>query len=229
MLNQRLISVILGFTGGYMDTVGFLALNGLFTAHVTGNFVTLAAALVTGSTGYIDKALAIPVFCLTILFFRFLQLSVFKVDRFLMSRYLTLHALLLLIGSILAIEYGPFLDGNTLAATLTGLLFVAGMTIHNVIHRVFLPETPPTTVMTLTTTQIMLDCSALIHGASPDEKIEIYKRLKSLVPTVLLFSLGCAGGAIAYKFLNMGSFLVAALIMCFLAIKSRVESYQPVS
>lgn len=229
MLNQRLISAILGFTGGFMDTAGFLALNGLFTAHVTGNFVTLAAALVTGSTGYIDKALAIPVFCLTILFFRFLHLSVFKFDRFLMSRYLTLHALLLLIGSILAIEYGPFLDGNSLVATLTGLLFVAGMTIHNVIHRVFLPEKPPTTVMTITTTQIMLDCSDLMHGASPDAKIGIYKRLKSLVPTVLLFSLGCAGGAIVYKFLNMGCFLVAALIMCFLAIKSRIESYQPVS
>ncbi|MBU3631686.1 DUF1275 family protein [Polynucleobacter sp. AP-Melu-500A-A1] len=224
MLNQRLISAILGFTGGYMDTAGFLALNGLFTAHITGNLVTLGAALATGYTGYIDKALAIPVFCLTILLFRFLRRSYFQVDRILMSRCLTLHALLLLIGSILAIEYGPFVDGNSLVATLTGLIFVAGMTIHNTIHRVFLPETPPTTVMTLTTTQIMLDCSDLIHGATPDEKIGIYKRLKSLIPAVLLFSLGCAGGAIAYKFLNMGCFLIAALIMCFLAIKSRVES-----
>ena len=224
MSNQRLISAILGFTGGYMDTAGFLALNGLFTAHITGNLVTLGAALATGYTGYIDKALAIPVFCLTILLFRFLRRSYFQVDRILMSRCLALHALLLLIGSILAIQYGPFLDGNSLVATLTGLIFVAGMTVHNTIHRVFLPETPPTTVMTLTTTQIMLDCSDLIHGATPDEKIGIYKRLKSLIPAVLLFSLGCAGGAIAYKFLNMGCFLIAALIMCFLAIKSRVES-----
>jgi uncharacterized membrane protein YoaK (UPF0700 family) len=224
MLNQRLISAILGFTGGYMDTAGFLALNGLFTAHITGNLVTLGAALATGYTGYIDKALAIPVFCLTILLFRFLRRSYFQVNRILMSRCLALHALLLLIGSILAIQYGPFLDGNSLVATLTGLIFVAGMTIHNTIHRVFLPETPPTTVMTLTTTQIMLDCSDLIHGATSDEKIGIYKRLKSLIPAVLLFSLGCAAGAIAYKFLNMGCFLIAALIMCFLAIKSRVES-----
>jgi uncharacterized membrane protein YoaK (UPF0700 family) len=31
--------------GGYVDTAGFLALQGLFTAHVTGNFVTLGASL----------------------------------------------------------------------------------------------------------------------------------------------------------------------------------------
>jgi hypothetical protein len=71
--------------------------------------------------------------------------------------------------------------------------------------------------------------SDLIHGASSDEKIEIYKRLKSLVPTVFIFSLGCAGGAIAYQFLNMGCFLIAALILCFLAIKSRLESHRAIS
>lgn len=42
---------LLTFNGGYVDTAGFLALQGLFTAHVTGNFVTLGATLVAGSTG----------------------------------------------------------------------------------------------------------------------------------------------------------------------------------
>ena len=38
---SRTLSHILGFNAGYVDTAGFLALGGLFTAHVTGNFVTL--------------------------------------------------------------------------------------------------------------------------------------------------------------------------------------------
>jgi uncharacterized membrane protein YoaK (UPF0700 family) len=40
------IPVLLSVTAGYVDTAGYLALQGLFTAHVTGNFVTLAACRV---------------------------------------------------------------------------------------------------------------------------------------------------------------------------------------
>jgi uncharacterized membrane protein YoaK (UPF0700 family) len=45
-----------------VDTVGFLGLQGLFTAHVTGNFVTLAAGFVYGPHGTIGKILALPEF-----------------------------------------------------------------------------------------------------------------------------------------------------------------------
>jgi uncharacterized membrane protein YoaK (UPF0700 family) len=38
------LPVIRSLNGGYVDTAGFPALQGLFTAHVTGNFVTFAAA-----------------------------------------------------------------------------------------------------------------------------------------------------------------------------------------
>lgn len=41
--------LLLSFNGGYVDTAGFLALQGLFTAHVTGNFVTFGAAMVEGT------------------------------------------------------------------------------------------------------------------------------------------------------------------------------------
>jgi uncharacterized membrane protein YoaK (UPF0700 family) len=35
------LSTLLSFNAGYVDTAVFLALQGLFAAHVTGNFVTL--------------------------------------------------------------------------------------------------------------------------------------------------------------------------------------------
>jgi uncharacterized membrane protein YoaK (UPF0700 family) len=55
------ISALLSFSGGFVDTVGFLGLH-LFVAHVTGNFVTLGAALVLGSHGILNKILALPEF-----------------------------------------------------------------------------------------------------------------------------------------------------------------------
>jgi hypothetical protein len=40
--------------GGYVDVVGFIALFGLFTAHVTGNFILIGSELV-----HPEKTLAI--------------------------------------------------------------------------------------------------------------------------------------------------------------------------
>ncbi|MFX8860307.1 DUF1275 family protein, partial [Acinetobacter baumannii] len=52
---RTLLPLLLSLNAGYVDTAGFLALHGLFTAHVTGNFVTLAAALVQGTSGALAK------------------------------------------------------------------------------------------------------------------------------------------------------------------------------
>jgi len=54
------VSALLSFNGGFVDTAGFLGLQGLFTAHVTGNLVTLAATLLSGTHGVIAKLLALP-------------------------------------------------------------------------------------------------------------------------------------------------------------------------
>src|SRR5437016_11352882 len=63
---------VLSANAGYVDTAGFLALNGLFTSHVTGNFVTLGSSLVLGTSGALAKVLALPVFCLTVFLLRLL-------------------------------------------------------------------------------------------------------------------------------------------------------------
>ncbi len=45
------VAQFMSLNGGYVDTAGYLALQGLFTAHVTGNFVTFGAAIVHGTSG----------------------------------------------------------------------------------------------------------------------------------------------------------------------------------
>jgi len=63
---KRSLPILLTFNGGYVGTTGFLAFQGLFTAHVTGNFVTLGTALVLGTGGIVNKLIALPVFCLVV-------------------------------------------------------------------------------------------------------------------------------------------------------------------
>ena len=67
------LPVMLSLTAGYVDTAGYLALQGLFTAHVTGNFVTLGASLISGTSGTLAKLLALPTFCVMIVATRWLN------------------------------------------------------------------------------------------------------------------------------------------------------------
>ena len=48
-------------TAGAVDVIGFLAL-GVFSVHITGNLVILAAHYITGRFGEIGPILSVPVF-----------------------------------------------------------------------------------------------------------------------------------------------------------------------
>src|ERR1700719_1453303 len=57
-----LLPTVLSTTAGAVDVIGFLALGGLFTAHITGNVVILAAHYVVGGFSEVGPLLSVPVF-----------------------------------------------------------------------------------------------------------------------------------------------------------------------
>ena len=59
--------VLLTVVGGAVDTIGFIALFGFFTAHVTGNLVMAGSGLVKGEAGLWIKLAALPLFVLTVM------------------------------------------------------------------------------------------------------------------------------------------------------------------
>ena len=113
------LPLLLSLNAGFVDTAGFLALQGLFTAHVTGNFVTLGASLALGTSGAIAKLLALPVFCAVVIAARLLGtwMSNRTIPAF--EVLLGLKVLLLIAGAVLAIVFGPFHDGDSWRAILT--------------------------------------------------------------------------------------------------------------
>ena len=111
--NQRTLPLLLSFTAGYVDTSGFLALQGLFTAHVTGNFVTLGASLALGTSGAVAKLLALPVFCAVVIAVRLLSSLLSRQVRAVFEVMLGLKMILLIVGAALAVRFGPFHDGDS--------------------------------------------------------------------------------------------------------------------
>src|ERR1700693_1902289 len=101
---------LLSLNGGFVDTAGFLGLQGLFTAHVTGNFVTLAATLISGTHGVIAKLLALPEFIVVIAVARLVSAAM--TARGLPAlRWLLIAKVIFLLGFfVLAVTLGPFPD-----------------------------------------------------------------------------------------------------------------------
>src|ERR1700760_2818213 len=99
---RSVLPLVLSLNAGYVDTAGFLALQGLFTAHVTGNFVTLGAALVLGSSGAIAKLLALPMFCIVVVVTRIASLSLPRLGLPILRSMIALKVALLLVGAVLA-------------------------------------------------------------------------------------------------------------------------------
>lgn len=207
------LAVLLSFNAGYVDTMGFLALAGLFTAHVTGNFVTLGAALALGGNGAIAKMLALPVFCVAVLVARQVEMRLPWQPGHKISLMLFVMLALFSVTAIVARVHGAFTDANDLVAISTGMTLVTAMAIQNTLHRVHLPALPPSTLMTGTTTQVMLDIADLISGKPIEKRDELIARLRRMITSLLSFAAGCAAGAFAYIFSGTWCFAVPPLLI----------------
>ncbi|WFU04162.1 DUF1275 family protein [Rhizobium sp. CB3171] len=202
------LPTLLSINGGYVDTAGFLALHGLFTAHVTGNFVTFGASMVLGTSGAIAKLLALPVFCIVVILAHLLGGDLSRRKLPVLRIILTLKFLLLVLAAIFAISFGPFASGDGWQAILTGMTLVSAMAIQNALHRIHLASAPPTTLMRGTTTQIMIDIADLLLGTAPEAKATIKARLGRMGAAVGGFACGCAAAALLFMFAGVECFLV---------------------
>jgi uncharacterized membrane protein YoaK (UPF0700 family) len=205
------VPTLLSFNGGYVDTVGYLSLQGLFTAHVTGNFVTLGAALVFGTSGIVAKLLALPVFCVVIVVTRLLSFNL-PARWPVLETMLTLKLLLLLVAAVLAIAMGPFANGDGAAAILVGMTLVSAMAIQNAAHRVHWSTAPPTTLMTGTTTQMMIDIADMIRGAPGPARDAIKSRLRRMGVAVASFAGGAAAGALLFNAIGSWCFALPPVV-----------------
>jgi uncharacterized membrane protein YoaK (UPF0700 family) len=209
---QLTLAFLLTVIAGYVDTAGFLALQGLFTAHVTGNFVTLGAALVNGTSGILAKVLALPVFCAVIALVRAADVIFAWEGLRGMRLLLAIHFVLLGVGTALAMLYGPFHDGDTIHALLTGMFLVAAMAVQGAIHRIYLPTAPPTTMMTGSTIQLVLDGVDMLRRQDEDQRSAVSKRARRLGASVGAFAVGCGAAALVFAFLGKWCFIAPPLL-----------------
>jgi uncharacterized membrane protein YoaK (UPF0700 family) len=208
-------ALLLSFVGGYVDTFSFVMLSGLFTAHVTGNFVLIGAALAGhGHVGVLGKLLALPVFVCAVATTRWYQRRRAG-DESDSGRALVLIQLIGL-GLFMACGHlaGGGRDADSAAAVLTGLVGVAAMAVQNVAARSAFVRLSPTTVMTGNVTQVTMDLVDLLRGDATREAAAA--RMGRLWPPIVAFAVGAITAGVCSGTLGFDALLLPGLALSML-------------
>ena len=192
---MKLLPALLSVIAGSVDAIGFLGLEGLFTAHVTGNLVILAAHLVNGGKASVAKMLSVPVFVIALGLARLVAGGLELISRPSL-RYLLLLQLLLLAGFLtLSAIAGPRIVPDGPILILAGMFGVSAMGIQNALVQISLKGAPSTAVMTTNITRFMMDVGEVMLGREPDGVVRARTRAMRTWPAILGFAVGCGLGA----------------------------------
>jgi uncharacterized membrane protein YoaK (UPF0700 family) len=215
---------VLSVTAGSTDIISFLRIDGLFTAHITGNLVILAARIVSGAEAEIAPMLSVPIFVVVVALTRVLANFLKSIGLAALWPLLLLQFLLLAGFLILCVATGPRIDPNAAKTVIGGMLGVSAMAVQNALVQFSLKGAPPTAAMTNNVTRFAMDLGELLFGDDPAEMAEARKRAAHTLPPIIGFAIGCAlGAACSTAFGSRSLTLPAGLALVAFAIGFAVE------
>jgi uncharacterized membrane protein YoaK (UPF0700 family) len=206
-------AISLGFIAGYVDTLGFVALFGLFTAHVTGNFVLIGSELVRPSNNVLIKFLAFASFVAAVACTRLYILWLERKQCAPLRSVLGLQLVLLIGFMLIGAAALPLKAPDTPLALLAGAVGAAAMGVQNAAARLLLQNLTPTTVMTGNVTQLVIDLVDLARGGADDT---VRKRSVKFFWPILAFGVGAIGGAFAYFYAGFFGLLLPMALLAWL-------------
>jgi uncharacterized membrane protein YoaK (UPF0700 family) len=194
-LVTMLLPFVLSVTAGNVDVISFLGLGGLFTAHITGNLVILAAHLVDGGTAAMAPMLSVPAFIAALGLTRLLAAGL-ETMRIASLRPLLALQVMLLSGMLLVcVTAGSEIDPNACNTIIAGMLGVAAMAVQNALVQISLRGLPTTAVMTSNITRFVMDIGTVIFSRDPRDVATARNRAQHTWPAIVGFAVGCALGA----------------------------------
>lgn len=223
-LSQGVLGSLLSAVAGYVDTAGFIGLLGLFTAHVTGNLVTVGAALAwQQSEGAAARLVMLPIFMLAVSVTVLVAGRLRRLGRPVLAALLWLEAaalgLFLLAGVLLGPSVAQARGGVPIV--IVGAAGVVAMGIQTALVREVMTRSAPTTMMTGNVAQFTVDLTQwLVPGEGVDRearRAQARQRLGKTGGVLLGFVLGAALGALAMHHLRFWSLALPAVVVCALA------------
>jgi uncharacterized membrane protein YoaK (UPF0700 family) len=191
---------VLSAVAGMVDVISFVSLK-LFTAHVTGNLVVIAALLMRGGPPNLAQILAVPVFILAVCGVWLIAQRLNKRGPALARPLLLVQFLLLACVLIVSVVFHPAADPHGAIAVFAAMIAVSAMACQFALLRVAVHGAPSTAVMTGNLTKTTLSLLDTLSGSAP--VIEGARmQLKKTVQLVIGFFGGCLAGAAAFSWLG---------------------------
>jgi uncharacterized membrane protein YoaK (UPF0700 family) len=187
---------LLSVIAGIVEVIGYMTLGSLFTAHVTGNLVTIAALLVRGGPPGLAQLLAVPVFMVALAAMWLMAEATRRRGPALVRPLLLVHFLLLSGVLVCSAISDPAAHPQGWLAGATAMMAVAAMACQFALLRLGVPDAPSTATMTGNLTNSVLSLLDMLSGShrlmEGDEE-----RLKKTSKVVVGFFMGCVVGAAA--------------------------------
>lgn len=216
---HKMQNTSLGFVAGYVDTLGFVALFGLFTGHVTGNFVLIGAEMARPQSGpLLLKFLAFPAFILGVAMARLLIGSLLKRGHHALWYAYFLQLFLLVAFMFVGYLATPAGPEPTDMTALAGVVGAMAMGAHSGTGRLLLSHLAPTSAMTGNVTQLVIDSIDVLRGTA--EK-KIRERCYKFLWPVVAFGIGAIGAAFVYQFAGFGAMMLPIAILLYLMYLER--------
>ncbi len=201
------------FVAGFSDTLGYIAIFGLFTAHVTGNFVVLGSTLVNHDAGVALKLIAFPVFVAGVALSRQFTLWAKKRQLVVNRKLIFLQVALMLLFMFLGLYSNPAAGPDSTGAMLTGMAGVLAMSVQNTRSRQ--SSATANTVMTGNVTQLVIDLIDRLQEPEPAARAKLNARIATIGSHVLGFAVGAMGAAAGYLALGYWALVIpVAILLC---------------
>jgi uncharacterized membrane protein YoaK (UPF0700 family) len=212
---------------GSVDVIGFLGLDGLFTAHITGNLVVLAAHIVARGEASLALVISVPLFIIVLAATRVLAAGLERGGIPSLGVLLFVQFALLcgFLGTCIAA--GPGVSASAPSMILAGMLGVSAMAVQNALVRISLAGAPSTAVLTTNITLLTTDIGEIILGEDPSLIAKARQRVRRTWPAVAGFLFGCALGALCEAAIGLNALVLPAsfaLVALVLGITSKLAT-----
>jgi uncharacterized membrane protein YoaK (UPF0700 family) len=198
---EKRLPGLLSVIAGMVDLIGYLTLGNIFTAHITGNLVVIAALAVRGGRMNPAQVLAIPVFMFAVAATWLLARVSGKRGPALVRPLLLIQFLLLSGVLIFSVITKPAANPHGLTAGIAVMIAVSAMACQFALLRLALPAARSTAVMTGNLTNTVLSYLDTLPRNQPLMAGDA-ERLRSSLRLLIGFFGGCVVAAAAVSFLG---------------------------
>ena len=208
---------------GFTDVIGFVGVDKLFTAHITGNIVVAIAEVIHHAPGFASKIISLPLF-IVIAIFVTACIEIRGQTKSLLAMWFFIEAFLLAGFMFAGMIVLPHVSVSSLPYIGSAMLAVSAMAIHNTLLRTYMTKFPPCTVMTGNLTQLVVDIVSYTWGwrepYSVEKRSKSHAGIKFFGNVFIGFLLGGATAAIGYTLFSFWVVALPVILLVFMAIKT---------